>query len=55
MPKQEDMAAKPYPWLTDEHSAIDPSILDKEENDLFSSIDNALEEVDNIRGVKRNV
>jgi hypothetical protein len=48
MPKQEDMAAKPYPWLTDEHSTIDPSILDKEENDLFSSIDNALENVDNI-------
>ena len=46
--KQKDMAVIPYPWLTSEHSTIDPSLLVEKEDDLISFNANLLEDVDGI-------
>ena len=48
MPKQEDMASNPYPWLTDEYSTIDPSLLGRQGEEFISFEINSLEEVDNV-------
>lgn len=48
LPKQKDMAAKPYPWLTREYSTIDPTIKNEEEEDLRRFDVDSLEEVDDI-------
>lgn len=42
------MAVIPYPWLTSEHSTIDPSLLVEKEDDLISFNANLLEDVDGI-------
>ncbi len=47
-PKEKDIAAKPYPWLTYEHSTIDPTIVNEKENDLISFNVNLLEDVDGV-------
>ena len=46
--KKKDMAVIPYPWLTSEHSTIDPSLLVEKEDDLISFNANLLEDVDGI-------
>ncbi len=48
LPKQKDMAAIPYPWLTYEHSTIDPSLLGEKEDDLIFLNANLLEDVDGV-------
>lgn len=47
-PKQEDMAAQPYPWLTREYSTIDPTITNEKEDVLIHFNVDSLEEVDDI-------
>lgn len=48
IPKKEDIATKPYPWLTNEHSTIDPTLLGEQKKDLPSFKVNSLEEVDSV-------
>jgi hypothetical protein len=48
IPKKEDIATKPYPWLTNEHSTIDPTLLGEQKNDLPSFKVNSLDEVDSV-------
>lgn len=48
LPKQKDMAVISYPWLTSEHSTIDPSLLIEKEDELISFNANLLEDVDGI-------
>lgn len=52
LPKQQDMAAIPYPWLTYEHSTIDPSLLFEKKDDLISFNINLLENVDEVDNEK---
>ena len=52
LPKQKDIAAQPYPWLTREYSTIDPTIINEEEDDLIHFKIVSLEEVDNVSNDK---
>lgn len=46
--EQKDMAEKPYPWLTNEYSTIDPSLLDTQEKELISFKIDSLDDVENV-------
>lgn len=48
LPKQKDMAATPYPWLTYEYSTIDPTLSVKKGDDLISFNADLPENVDNV-------
>lgn len=48
LPKQKDISTLPYPWLTYEHSTIDPSLLGEDKDDLISFSVNLLEDVDGV-------